>query len=48
MKSEIKTWDDLKNKPFKILIPNLEQAIHILKSIGFKITKSKMGYWINI
>lgn len=45
----IESWDDIKDKPIKILIPNLEQAIEWMKKLGLDFEKDKYGcYWLKI
>lgn len=39
-------WDDIKDKYFEILIPNLESAIEWMQKVGVKINKRDGLYWL--
>jgi len=45
---EIESFDDIKDKYFKIFIPNLKQAIEWLRKLGFSVVKDNIGYWLEV
>jgi len=45
-KFRIESWDDIKDKYFEILIPDLESAIEWMRKMGIKIIKRDEMYWL--
>jgi len=43
---DLENWDDIKDKYFEILIPNLESAIEWMEKVGIKINKRDGLYWL--
>lgn len=41
-------WDEVKDKPFKILLIDLPHAVELMRKLGLDIVKEKNQYWLRV
>lgn len=41
-------WDEVKDKPFKILLGNLDQCVALMRKLGADIEEVNGRYWLKV
>lgn len=48
MEGKIVDWDEVKDKPFKILLYDLPYVVELMRKLGLDIVKEKEQYWLRV
>jgi len=48
MKGILMDWNEVKDKPFKILLANLDQCIILMRKLGADIEEVDGQYWLKV
>ena len=48
MKGILMDWNEVKDKPFKILLSNLEQCVILMRTLGADIEEVDGQYWLKV